>query len=617
MPPLTFRNCDAKASATAYRVRSGLASWADATQRGFVRGRQSLDSIVGVDARARALTALAADHRLGPEALDILLDSTSADDDAEAARPRDAVAPHHFVRDPLLIFSDFSQAFPSAAHANLRRCIDQTAPPTGAKRYLHRLCAATHATIRLRETTPISLKINAGVAQGCPRSGMVFVIVLDLYLRLVRRILSPTGRVRGFADDIAALVADPLRQPRPLVSIFATTGVAAGLRLEPRKCKVVPLSHSGGHDAARARAQRLPALLAPQWGEFEITTHVTCPVVQLGPGVGDTTTWVAAMRKFGDRATAIADAGLSASQGFHKYATRAAPTLMYIAQVARDLALRTRLVHAPYNAFPQEALFHPELMRRAPPRHGGAKVSALTARARSEDRSSHCAIRAHRGSTRVGPRVPLSISLLSLSHLVHPQPLSTPEPPSARSRPQAACLAAKVADPKRALCEALVRRIGWWQHQTQGSDEEWFAARAALPAAVDRMHRTAPKLRVAFIRSVANGWVTSARAHGATTSCMFGCGDPDAVLHYMRCRPLGAAIEACSGLARAPSVAARFGLSQAALALPKNERFRPPTPTTFQLAVAVDVVHRTRSEADPAAALRSRARDAIRRLRPT
>lgn len=188
--PLTLRNCDAKAIAAsvAYRARDGLSTWATGSQRGFVRGRQAIDNIADV------------------------------------------------------IFFDFSQAFPSANHANMRRGIDATAPPLGAQNYLHRLCRPTSATIRLRETTPISLRINAGVAHGCPLSGMVFVIVLDPYLRLLRRVLAPTGRVRGFADDVAALVADPRTQLPQTASIFRTAAAAAaGLQLKPRKCKVVPI----------------------------------------------------------------------------------------------------------------------------------------------------------------------------------------------------------------------------------------------------------------------------------------------------------------------------------------------------------------------------------------
>lgn len=174
--PLMLRNCDAKAiaSAGAFRARPGLTEWADATQRGFVRGRQAADNITDVDTGARILTALTSDERLDRDALAFLTDAP--DDAAQPPAPTqpDAAYADHYVIDRLLIFFDFSKAFPSAAHANMRRGIERTSPPLGARRYLLRLCAPAAATIRLRETTPISLKINAGVARGCPLSGMAF-----------------------------------------------------------------------------------------------------------------------------------------------------------------------------------------------------------------------------------------------------------------------------------------------------------------------------------------------------------------------------------------------------------------------------------------------------------
>lgn len=185
-------------------------------------------------------------------------------------------------------------------------------------------------------------------------------------------------------------------------------------------------------------------------------------------------------------------------------------------------------------------------------------------------------------------------------------------------RPQAAFLATVVsADPKRALCDALVRRLDWWRHRSGGGDEEWRVAMQFAPKAVDRMSRTALAFRVAFVRSISNGWVTTERSHGATQSCMFGSQAPDGLLHYSECAILWGRIEECTQLAAAPSRLGRLGLARASSAFAKRGRFRTPTVPVFQLAVAVDATHRARTDDDPRASLRSRVRDAVRRLTPS
>lgn len=377
--PLTLRNCDAKAiaSATAFRARPGLAAWADESQRGVIRGRQFIDNVTDVDSRARVLTALTSADRLDPEALAILDDTISDADRRPGPAPPGREDCEHFVCDPVLIFFDFSQAFPSAAHTNMRRGVDMTAPPAGARRYLHRLCAPSTATIRLRETTPIRLRINAGVAQGCPMSGMAFILMLDPYLKLMRRVLAPTGAVRGFAVDVAALVADPYRQLRPLASVFRAAGVAAGLRLKPRKCKIAPLRPGGCTDAHRALAtpshsasSRLVRVrdhashhllghpARPRHRRLDFLGRRDAQVHHASVGdCGRRTLCVPRLPRV--RHTSRTDAHVRRLG--HHTAQRLAPP--------SPGALRTRLIHAPCNAVPQEALFHPELLglRRVAP----------------------------------------------------------------------------------------------------------------------------------------------------------------------------------------------------------------------------------------------------------
>ena len=69
-------------------IAKKVSNWADDTQNGFVVGRQGLNNIVALDARARAIDHLA------------------------AATKNLSIASH-----PALFFFDFCAAFPSVAHA--------------------------------------------------------------------------------------------------------------------------------------------------------------------------------------------------------------------------------------------------------------------------------------------------------------------------------------------------------------------------------------------------------------------------------------------------------------------------------------------------------------------
>lgn len=130
------------------------------------------------------------------------------------------------------------------------------------------------------------------------------------------------------------------------------------------------------------------------------------------------------------------------------------------------------------------------------------------------------------------------------------------------------------------------------------------------------MKKTAPVFQVSLIRSLTNGWTTSARAHGCAQACALGCAQADSIAHYMQCHTLWAAIARCTELEPAPSRPARLGLAPSSPGFDKVGRFAPPPASVFQLALASDVVQRCRGEPSGRVALQSRVRDAIRRIRP-
>lgn len=189
--------------------------------------------------------------------------------------------------------------------------------------------------------------------------------------------MSPHGTVRAFADDIGVLVPDPHRQLHRVAAVFRAVDATANLRLKVRKCRAIILAPDSDDPAAARRVRRIINDAAPTWSDLEVTTSGTHLGVVIGPGATQQTQWASSLTKLTRRAHAVADAGLSASKGFHEYGIRAAPTLGNQAQLTtppddlrkRDLRLRTRLAHAPFNAFSRSALLAPDHLgfRKTPP----------------------------------------------------------------------------------------------------------------------------------------------------------------------------------------------------------------------------------------------------------
>ena len=85
-------------------------------------------------------------------------------------------------------------------------------------------------------------KFEAGVAQGDPGSGSLFLIVIEGLLLRITAIEGVT-LVRGCADDIAILVDHFSAIPK-IFALFDSFGLASGLRLNYSKCVLAPLTLS-------------------------------------------------------------------------------------------------------------------------------------------------------------------------------------------------------------------------------------------------------------------------------------------------------------------------------------------------------------------------------------
>ena len=168
MRPLTIVNTDNRLITNAYRLRAepALAAWISDMQRGFLSDRSMLANVVDVEHDAQ-----------------------------EVALTEEAGATFLF---------DFKAAFPSISHAFIHRILAKLGVPAEFRRMVRSLYDDQRCAIHWGGSTHAGFDIAAGVRQGCPLSPLLFVLVLDPFLRRMHRAL-PDATIRAFADDIAVV----------------------------------------------------------------------------------------------------------------------------------------------------------------------------------------------------------------------------------------------------------------------------------------------------------------------------------------------------------------------------------------------------------------------------
>ena len=118
------------------------------------------------------------------------------------------------------------------------------------------------------------LTVLAGVLQGCPASGNLFVIAINPILTMLCRLTGSGEQVRAFGDDVAG-VLHLLRRLKDFYSIFKIAIQAANLELKPSKCVLIPLGVPLT-EAVKDFVLQFLRRKIPEWAEFSIKSHVKC-----------------------------------------------------------------------------------------------------------------------------------------------------------------------------------------------------------------------------------------------------------------------------------------------------------------------------------------------------
>ncbi len=146
------------------------------------------------------------------------------------------------LANPVLLFTDFGNAFPSVLHEWLFIVAERSALPRGLihlVRSIHSFCLAVG---RAGSMVKLLFPILRGVIQGCPLAAFCFVLAFDPFLNWFDHIVVKKGLgvVRACTDDVGAALSSIKVLPT-MASIFRFAHLLAGLAIKFKKCVLVPV----------------------------------------------------------------------------------------------------------------------------------------------------------------------------------------------------------------------------------------------------------------------------------------------------------------------------------------------------------------------------------------
>ena len=123
--------------------------------------------------------------------------------------------------------------------------------------------------------------MRAGIRHGCRLSPLIFVVVVDTLLRHILAEI-PSAKVRGYADDIALVTGDLLRDAPALQAIFDKFAAVSGLRFNFAKTLTVPLGYTAPGQL-RSQFQRTNH----PWAVAQCASHAAYLGISTGFGRGE------------------------------------------------------------------------------------------------------------------------------------------------------------------------------------------------------------------------------------------------------------------------------------------------------------------------------------------
>ncbi len=304
----------------------------DDRQKGFIRGRLGIEHVLSLEAAAYALS------HLGGPALAILL-------------------------------LDIQAAFPSVSHSFIRKAIRKFGGDHPVVNIIIDSLSGAYTDILMNGDIFPGFHITAGIRQGCPASGSVFVIVFHAVL-VELSVSGDLGRLTkehrlfifAYADDLALVAANIWEVLKPLETCFLLVERGLHTNLNIKKSVAIPIARS----AKNFEIKRRIVDNYPFWQSIAVENSAKYFGIIIGPEVTPTARWAPTTHKYLQRSHVLARLGLGWTTAIRLHNAVVTSLLSHVGQVAflpEDFhniipTVIARLLRAPYNRIPPELAYN-------------------------------------------------------------------------------------------------------------------------------------------------------------------------------------------------------------------------------------------------------------------
>jgi hypothetical protein len=252
------------ASVFQYALEAAVASRISHTQKGFLKGRQMLRNVLDIDHAAQKISVTS---RCGA----------------------------------ILLF-DFTAAFPSLSHDMMWDVLEVSGINESFINVVQMFYTDNWHILKVKGGLHKGVQVLSGVRQGCPLSGLLFAICVDVLLRKIESQLSGDEISGAFADDIAVVVSVVWKSAISLRMLFAVFQEISALSLNVEKTIMIPLWQAGSCPNVRIVLREL----CPPWKEISIHSKGKYLGFWIGPDA-EKERWKKPLSKFEQRVKQWAD----------------------------------------------------------------------------------------------------------------------------------------------------------------------------------------------------------------------------------------------------------------------------------------------------------------------
>ena len=255
-------------------------------------------------------------------------------------------------RSGAIILFDFKAAFPSLSHDMIWDTLEATGVDSNFINVVKMFYSNNKHVLKLRGQKFDGITVESGVRQGCPLSGLLFAMCVDVLLTKLAGVLKDHEVEAAFADDIAMVVENFWTSALALALIFKEFQEISSLTLNVKKTVMIPLWPFED----KINIRRLVREFCPIWRDLEIACKGKYLGFILGPKASQDG-WTEPLAKFESQVNFWATMRLGMAMNIVAFNVYIVPVLEYVAQLllpdgrvyeAMALAMR-RLASGPGN----------------------------------------------------------------------------------------------------------------------------------------------------------------------------------------------------------------------------------------------------------------------------